>query len=71
MSGVSVTAGGFPAAVGSCCRLVFTEFTSVPQLAAGRHSQLVVASQDLRATERGDNLELEVPLRERIARLLD
>jgi hypothetical protein len=38
---------------------------------AGRFSELVVASEFLQGMERGNNLELEAPLRRRVAELLE
>lgn len=48
-------------------RQVFGHLLETP---AGRFSELVVASEFLQGMQRGNNLELEVPLRQRVAQLL-
>ncbi|MFF0290198.1 hypothetical protein [Streptomyces sp. NPDC005262] len=49
---------------------VFQEFKSTLESTAGHFAQLVVASEYLQGMERGNNLELEAPLRKQVARLL-
>ncbi|MFC9231386.1 hypothetical protein ACFTZI_20890 [Streptomyces decoyicus] len=46
------------------------EFADVLDTPAGRFSELVVASEFLQGMQRGNNLELEGPLRQRVAYLL-
>lgn len=46
------------------------EFASVLDTPAGRFSELVVASEFLQGMQRGNNLELETPLKQRVAYLL-
>ncbi|WP_229921375.1 hypothetical protein [Streptomyces noursei] len=47
------------------------EFADVLDTPAGRFSELVVASEFLQGMQRGNNLELEKPLRHRVAALLE
>ncbi|MFF8367827.1 hypothetical protein ACF05W_03185 [Streptomyces lydicus] len=47
------------------------EFAEVLDTAAGRFSELVVASEFLQGMQRGNNLALEWPLRQRVTYLLD
>ncbi|MFE7615264.1 hypothetical protein [Streptomyces sp. NPDC057496] len=49
---------------------VWREFAYVLDTPAGRFSELVVASEFLQGMQRGNNLELEGPLRERVVQLL-
>ncbi|WP_438486226.1 hypothetical protein [Streptomyces sp. S186] len=46
------------------------ESAHVLETPAGRFSELVVASEYLQGMQRGNNLELEQPLRRRVAHLL-
>lgn len=57
-------------AVSSVADRVLREFKPILQSASGRFSQLVVASEYLQGIERGNNLELEAPLRKHLAHLL-
>lgn len=49
---------------------VHREFTPILESPSGHFSELVVASEYLQGIGRGNNLELEAPLRELVARLL-
>ncbi|MFE2842778.1 hypothetical protein ACFXKS_04335 [Streptomyces scopuliridis] len=58
-------------AVPEVAKQVWKLFGSVLDSPAGRFSQLVVASEYVQGMQRNNNLELEAPLRELIARLLE